>query len=419
MFPRVACIASAAFIFIATSASAQKPLTLAEALQRASYAHPRLFISERDIAIAEARRLQAGVRPNPQVSLDIDNAFGSGDYRWLRSAEATLQFSQVFELGGKRSARVAAAQGEYEAQVQQRAAVRLELLSETTTAFIAVAGAQRRLQAYERHVVAMDRLSPLLQRRVEAGASSTADVARSQLAIDLARIDRDRARTALNSAKRDLTALLGLIQPDFPSVSGDLGRIARPPAFAAIVLAIEGNPQLTRWTAIRTQRDAEVLSARLKAVPDPTVGVGLRHYRDTRDVAVRLGVSVPIPVNDRNRGGILEAQEAAAKTDGERRLARLTLVAMAGRAYDSMSGALQELETLRRSVIPNSRKAMEAVEESYVQGRLTLLDLLEAYRLVAEAEQREIDALVRFHVAVATIEGLTGSPVALGGGRGQ
>jgi cobalt-zinc-cadmium efflux system outer membrane protein len=67
------------------------------------------------IAMAEARRLQAGMRPNPQASLEIDNAFGSGDYRWMRAAEATLQLSQIFELGGKRGARVAGAQGDYDA----------------------------------------------------------------------------------------------------------------------------------------------------------------------------------------------------------------------------------------------------------------------------------------------------------------
>lgn len=400
-------------------ALAQRPITLTEALQRAAHANPKLFIAERDIAIAEARRLQAGTRPNPQASLEIDNAFGTGDYRWLRSAEATLQFSQVFELGGKRAARVAVAQSDYNAQTYQRAAVRLELLSETTNAFIAIAGAQRRLQVLDRQLQALDRLSPMLQRRVDAGASSPADVGRAQVAIDFARIDRDRARTAINSAKRDLAAFMGLTLPDFGGVAGELGRVARPPAFQTILQAIESNPQLVRWTAIRAQRDAELFAARLKVIPDLQVSLGLRHYRDTGDAAIRLGASVPIPVWDRNRGGIQEAQENASKTEGERNLARLTLIATAGRAHDTMMGALQELDTLRRAVIPNTRKVLAAVDESYGQGRLTLLDLLEAHRAVAEAELREVEALVSFHTSVATIEGLTGSAITLAGGRIQ
>ncbi|QQS14771.1 MAG: TolC family protein [Rhodospirillales bacterium] len=407
-FRAAALAAVASSLCCAAAAQAPRPLSLAEALQKASHAHPRLFIADRDIAIAEARRLQAGVRPNPQLSLEIDNAFGSGGYRWLRAAEATLQLSQVFELGGKRDARVAVAAAEHDAARHQLAAARLELLAETTTAFVAVAGAQRRALVLDRQLAALDRLTPLLRQRVEAGASSEADAARAQVAIDLARIDRDRARTAAAGARRDLASFMGLAQPDFTVVAGDLDRLARPPGFAAVLAAIDGNPQLTRWTAIRAQRDAEILAARLKPTPDLQLGVGLRHYRDSGSVAARLGVSVPIPVWDRNAGGVAEARETAAKAAGERDQARLALTATAGRAVDAMAGALQELDTLRRAVLPNARKALAAVEASYAQGRLPLLDLLESYRTLAEAELREVEALAAYHTAVATIEGLTG-----------
>ncbi len=414
MFARLSCAVLALLLFAAPTA-AQRPLTLQEALQRAARAHPKLFIAERDIAIAEARRIQAGVRPNPQVSLEIDNAFGTGDYRWIRGAEGTLQFSQLFELGGKRAARVAVAQSDYDAQIHQRAAVRLELLSETTTAFIAIAGAQRRLQVLDKQIQSLDRLSPLLQRRVDAGASSPADIARARLAIELARVERDRARTALNSARRDLAVVFGQTQPDFASVAGDLGRFSRPQPFAAIVQAIESNPQLTRWTAIRAQRDAELLAARLKAIPDLQVSAGLRHYSDTGDVAIRVGAAVPIPVFDRNRGRVMEAQENASKTEAERAQSRLALIGTAGRAYDTLIGAAQEIETLRRTALPTSRTVVAAVEDGYAQGRLTLLDLLDAYRSAAEAEVKEVEAMVSFHTAVATIEGLTGSTIGPGG----
>jgi outer membrane protein, heavy metal efflux system len=175
------------------------------------------------------------------------------------------------------------------------------------------------------------------------------------------------------------------------------------------VQAIEANPQLVRFTAIRAQRDAELLSARLKVIPDLQVSLGLRHYRDSGDVAVRAGVAVPIPVWDRNRGGITEAQETVNKTEGELKQARLTLIGTAGRAYDTALGALGEVNTLRNTVIPSARAALATIEESYNLGRLTLLDLLEIQRSIAEAELREVEALVSFHTAIATIEGLTGA----------
>ncbi len=398
-------------------AQAPAALTLPQALHRALGANARLVAADREIGMADGRRTQARAIPNPQAEFELDNALGSRDYRGLRSAETTLQLSQLIELGGKRNARVAAATGEYDSARWQRAAVRLELLSETAIAFVNVLGAQRRVQVLNGQIAVLDRLSPLLQRRLEAGASGPADTARTQVTIDLTRIERIRANAALASNRRDLAALMGLDVPNFAGVSGDLSRVARPPAFQSVLQAIENNPQLMRWTAVRAQRDAELLSARLKAVPDVQASVGWRHFRDTRDNAVRFGVSIPIPVWDRNKGAIREAQEAIGKTEAERAIAKLTLTATVGRAYDALNGALQEIDLLRRSVIPNARKAFQAVEDGYGQGRFTLLELLDAYKALAEAELREVEVLVTFHTAVATIEGLTGSPFTLAGGR--
>ena len=78
---------------------------------------------------------------------------------------------------------------------------------------------------------------------------------------------------------------------------------------------------------------------------------------------------------------------------------------------------MQEIDLLRRSVLPPARQAFETVESGYAQGRFTLLELLDTYRLVTDAELREQEALQSFHTAVATIEGLTGAPLALSGAR--
>ena len=334
-----------------------------------------------------------------------------------KHAETTLQLSQIIELGGKRDARVTAALAGADAARYQQEAARLELLSDVAMAFVAVLAAQQRIQLLDRQIAALERLTPLMQRRVEAGASSPADVSRTQAAVGLVRVERERARTAAAAARRDLTAQMGATVPEFATVTGQFTRIGRPPAFDAILQAIDANPQLLRWTAVRAQRDAELLSARLKPVPDVQASLGWRHYTETGDNGIRAGVTIPIAVLDRNRGAIREAHEAAAKTEAERAVNKLTLIAVVGRAYETINGALRELDLLRRSVMPPARQAFETVESGYAQGRFTVLELLDAYRIVTDAELREQEALQSFHTAVATIEGLTGAPLALTGAR--
>lgn len=392
------------------------PLTLPQALQRAANANPRIAAADRTIGMADGRREQANALPNPTLGVEVDN-FASGQSGAVQGAETTLQLSQLIELGGKRDARVQAALGDYDAARWEREAARLELLSETTIAFVEALSVQRRIQLLDRQAAALEKLVPLMQRRVEAGASSPAEVSRTQAAVGLARLERERARTALAVARRELAALMGMDRPDFAAVSGDFGRISRPAPLDAAIKAIEDNPQLMRWTAVRARRDAELLSARLKAVPDVTASVAWRYYAQTSDNALRLGASMPIPVLDRNRGGIREAQEAAQRTDAERSQNRLTLIAVVGKAHDSANGALQQVDLLRRTVLPAARSALATIEAGHGQGRFTLLEILDAYRTVADAEVMEHEALASFHTAVATIEGLIGSPLNLARAR--
>ena len=87
---------------------------------------------------------------------------------------------------------------------------------------------------------------------------------------------------------------MAIYNPDFGEVAGDLIRTGNPPPFTAILRSLDRNPQLVRWTAVRAQRDAELLSARLKPIPDLRLSAGWRHYRETGDNAVRLGVAVAL-----------------------------------------------------------------------------------------------------------------------------
>jgi len=416
---RFACAAALLVSPWLMAMSHSQTLTLRVALQRALVSSPRLTAAERDVGIATGQHIQAGALPNPELSYEQDNSFGSGVYRGTRSAETTLQISQLFELFGKREARISAGLAGVDVATIQRKATRLEILSETAIAFVNVVGLQHRIQILDQQVVAIDKITPLLQRRVEAGASSVAETGRADVASSLVKADRERAKAALASARRELAVLMGDTAPKFSAVSGQLDVTGRPPTFQSVVAAIDANPQLVRWTALYAQRNAELLLARLKPYPDVRLSAGWRHFNDTRDDAVRLTLSVPIPLFDQNQGNILSAQENLAKVRAEREANRNTLIVVAGRAYDSLQGSLRELAVLRETAIPKARQASDAISDGYGQGRFSLLEVLDAQSSLTQARLREQEALQNFHVAVATIEGLVGNPFALARGNAR
>lgn len=193
--------------------------------------------------------------------------------------------------------------------------------------------------------------------------------------------------------------------------------MGKPPAFNILLRGLEDHPQLVRWTAVRAQRKSELLAARLKPLPDVRVGVGYRHFRETGDNALIFGLSAEIPVWDQNQGAILSAQETLAKTEAERTVNKSALTLLLGRAYDSLEGAQREISLLQSSAIPKAREAIRTIESGYAQGRFTLIELLDTQSAFGQSVLREEEALAAYHIAVATIEWLSGAPMNLSRAR--
>ncbi len=228
----VTCALLVVTIPVEAAERAPRSISLAQALQCALAANPRLTAAERDIGIATGLKVQAGALPNPELSFELDNALGSGPYKGLRSAETNLELSQLVELGGKREARLAAGEAGIGTAAWQRRATRLEVLSETAIAFITVVSAQRRIEIFDEQISNLDQLIPLLQKRVQEGASSPAETLRAQVAADLFHVDRERAKTQLATARRDLAILMGDSSPRFGEAVGRLASVGQPPPFS-------------------------------------------------------------------------------------------------------------------------------------------------------------------------------------------
>src|ERR1700730_15166510 len=122
---RLMCALLVVTIPVEAAERAPRSISLAQALQRALAANPRLTAAERDIGIATGLKIQAGALRNPDLSFELDNALGSGPFKGLQAAETTLQLSQLVELGGKREARLAAGAAGGGAAVWGRGASRL------------------------------------------------------------------------------------------------------------------------------------------------------------------------------------------------------------------------------------------------------------------------------------------------------
>lgn len=265
----------------------------------------------------------------------------------FHSAETSRQLSLLVELEGNREVRVESGEADIRTALWQRGATRFAVLY----------GAQRRIGIFDDQIASFDPSIPLYQNRVPECESLSAETLPAQVAADVFRVERERAKTGLATACRDLEILTGESSPRFGEAAGRQANVGPPPPFKAVVQAIAAYRQLMRWTAVSAQRNAEFIITRLKVVFDKRVSARWRHFQDTNNNAVRLGASIPLPVFHQKTGNII-APVALAKTGGERTINKLVLTGI----KDTATGAFAENKLLLSSVIPNARSVAETAQ---------------------------------------------------------
>jgi cobalt-zinc-cadmium efflux system outer membrane protein len=397
----------------ASAAEKGSIITLAEALARTLRGSPELATNHWEIRMAEARILQAGLRPNPELSLDIENPTGSGPYKSGDLMEDTLTLSQLIELGGKRPARIQEAQAgravsEWEYQVK-----RVEVLKATTLAFIDLLAAQRRLELAGEIVKVSEEAVKLTEQRVGVGKVGTVELTRANVAVSSARIDVEQARRDIATARGHLAARWGAKEADFSAAGGDLDQHREPPSLTSLRERLLGNPDLARWTAEREKREAALTKEQTLARPDVTLRAGPRMEGRAEDATFVVGFSVPLPLNNRNQGNIAEARANLAKLEEEKRTAEARSFAALNEAWQRLSGALREIALLEDSVIPGATDAEKQLTDGYAAGRFTQFEVLDARRTLNAARGQQVRALADYQKARAELDALTARPTEL------
>lgn len=404
--PAVAVLGLAGSFWLAGPSSASAN-DLATAIRKALAADPRIAAAYVEVEATQGGVIQAGKRPNPELQVELEDFLGTGDFRGFDKAVLTISLQQKFERGDKRGARVAVAVGKEEVANAEIAVVMREIITQTKIDYIQVLGAQQRIELLGRSSKRFEDLLPLLRRRVEAGASLPADLSRGELAIGKAKVAVDKARAELLAARRQLVSNWSGTLGEFGSVSGRLRHNGHQlAALQGLLAGLDDNPVIRAWSAVYAQREGELRLQRATSVPDLTASVGVKRIYDTDDTAFRIGGSIPLPVHDRNEGGIQEAERRLAKVEHEREAARRQLKRRIIDAYGELEVACVEARRLADSAIPVARRAADNVQSGFDQGRLTVKELLDAVRDQYDVEVQQLDADIRCHAAAAKVETL-------------
>ena len=379
------------------------PLDLASAIDLALSANPALAAAARELQAVEGAVIQAGVRPNPEISTLVE------DTQQKATRTTTLQINQAIELGGKRAARIASAERGRDVAAADLAAQGLETRAAVVAAFFDVLVAQERVRLAEALLDLAQRAAQVASRRVAAGKVSPVEETKARVAEASVRVEFNLAQGELAAARKRLAATWGNPAPRFERADGRTEALPTVLSSEEIRSRLAVSPALARARLEVDRRSALAEVERTRRIPNVTVTVGAQRVEELGRNQAIVGLSVPLPLFDRNQGNLLEALRRADKARDELAATEIRLSTEVAQAYERLKALSLEVDTLQKDILPGAQSAYEAASKGYELGKFNFLEVLDAQRTFFQARSQYLRALADAHRASADIDRVLGA----------
>ncbi len=385
---------------MAQLASAQT-LTLESALQSAFADNPDLAAAQWEIDIAQGGRQQAGLIPNPVASWDAEDTRRS-------TRTTTLKLTQTLELGGKRGARIDVASRAQESAAQELEQRRNLLRAEVIDGFYGALRAQERLELAQRSMALAERGLVVANGRVTAGKSSPVEATRAQVQVSEIRLERSRAEIGVTDAYRRLAAITGNANIGFERVESGALNTPALPSTTQLLARLENTAELRLAELQIQQREAGLGLEKAQRIPDLDVSIGSQYDAGARERVNVVGVSMPIPLFNRNQGNVLAASRRADQARDLRNATELRLRTETRQALDLWATANTEVRTFNQVILPAAQSAVDSATRGFEMGKFNFLDVLDAQRTLIAARTQYLAALAQATDAWVRIERIYG-----------
>ena len=395
-------------------------LTVDELVARAIADSPDLRAARAEIEAAVGRLQQAGLRPNPMLELGGQKALSPDN-------NLMIGLTVPLDLNGRKEGRVGVAERELQmkqAQVRDR---ERRLAADVRTKAGELLAARRSLAVTDDLLRVNRDALRLVQDRVRQGATPALEENLMLVEVNRFEATRQMLSSRVEIAALQLKALAGMA-PDAPlTVRGDLAPSATlPTPDEAVRKALANRPDLVAAQADVAMARAKIRKEEAEGRWDASVNVGYQRQdfgfnlngltnsgatRPIQDVFhyFGAGVSIMLPVRNRNQGNIAAA--VAETTGAERRLqfTELSVRQEISAALAQHAAATRSLEIYERGVRDVATRNLSVVRQTYELGRGSLLDVIAEQRRYIEIENGYTDSLKQVYDATVEIDRAIGT----------
>lgn len=381
--------------------------SLEELEKRTLEKNPALAQAEAAVRAADARRIQAGLLPNPVVGYTAEDMPVDD----TSEGKQGVFVAQEIPLGGKLRLSRKVLEQDLEQTRLAGEAQRLLLVSGLRQLYYRTLAAQERVTLRERLADLTREAVEVTKQLYNTGAADAPD----QLAVEnealMRESDLSAARIELDQLWFTLRAVVA--DPDLEAgrLAGDLAQIPELDRAEVRGRLLEQSPELQVARAQAARAEASLARARAERIPDLEIEAGVRqprgnrpHATDDREAFANIGFRLPI--FNRNQGGIAAAEADLARARLEEQRVRLTLEGRFAETFGRYRQASQRAQTYRGGILDRARLAHRQYLEQYQQMMAAYPQVLITERTLIQTEEGYVDALARAWDAAVALQTL-------------
>lgn len=361
------------------------------ALDLADRLHPELAQSKARIEAAEGRASQAGLWPNPNAIGRVESAPFEG--RTTGDAEYLAGLSQRLPVGGRLGAAEEVERRDAERLRKEHEVRRFEIRSRVRGAFATALFASEVAKVQAETLELARRGVTVARARRLAGDLTAGDLARVEMEEARARLDQDKAQGLRELAWVSLAAAIGDPGLRIGAVEGTLESTFELPTLESVLAALDQGPQAELARSEVDAARARIDLAKADRIPDVTLDLLYRRIGSTDTNAFDVGLTVPLPLFDRQQGRLQAAKAEVREAEARGRAGRGEAMRRVREAHVKLSEALGHARLVRDEILPRAETVLRTAEARHEAGDLSLADLLPIRRDHAAVRLGHLEAL--------------------------
>lgn len=391
-------------------------ITIEQAVAEAREKNLELLAERGRLPIAEARLIEAGLRPNPTLSFTADHLDVLGTHfseaNGAGPGELAIGTEFTWEMAGKRRRRLELAAKERSVDEFQVNDFLRRLTFEVQSAFHDVLVAQEDLKVTQENRSQMAKVAEINAARVAAGDLSEVESMRSQVAVRQLENTVDQAELELKYAQSRLCLLMGRDDSHaYPQISGEFR--SGPYPFSADDVrysALARRSDLRAAMAEEERAAADVLLQQANRRVDLALGTEYRRQQGINGAGNSLGfsLSVPLPLFNRNQGELARAHGEKNQATRKTAALRAAILAEVRTALDRQDAARRQLERIETTMLRQATEVRNITQYAYQRGEAGFLELLDAERAYTETKQSHTLARAEYSRSLYWIDAITG-----------